>query len=204
MNILSLTYKATRKLFEILIVKVYNPFNKLQLIFNDVQFGKSLSTKGLLRIKVTRRGDFKIGDNCRFNSGQRYNVSGGNQRCHFWVEGKLSLGNHVGISSSSILCKHQIFIGNYVTIGGNTLIIDSDSHSTNPKHRETLKNDIANAQWGPVIIKDRVFIGSRCIILKGVTIGENSIIGAGSVIAKSVPPNEIWAGNPARKIKGLN
>jgi len=49
----------------------------------------------------------------------------------------------------------------------------------------------------PIIIEDNVWIGTNCIILKGVTIGSGSIIGAGSVVTKNVPPNEIWCGSPA-------
>ena len=55
----------------------------------------------------------------------------------------------------------------------------------------------------PVVIEHNVFIGARCIILKGVTIGENSIVGAGSVVTKSIPANEIWAGNPAKFIRKI-
>lgn len=55
----------------------------------------------------------------------------------------------------------------------------------------------------PVIIEDNAFIGARSIILKGVTIGANSIIGAGSVVTKSIPANEIWAGNPAKFIRKI-
>lgn len=55
----------------------------------------------------------------------------------------------------------------------------------------------------PVVIKDGVFIGAHCIILKGVTIGEKSIIGAGSVVTKSIPDGEIWAGNPAKFIRRI-
>lgn len=53
------------------------------------------------------------------------------------------------------------------------------------------------------MICDNVFIGAKCIILKGVTIGENSVIGAGSVVTKNVPANQIWAGNPAKFIKNV-
>ena len=55
----------------------------------------------------------------------------------------------------------------------------------------------------PVIIEDNVFIGARSIILKGVTIGRNSIVGAGSVVTKSIPSNQIWGGNPAKFIRNI-
>ena len=55
----------------------------------------------------------------------------------------------------------------------------------------------------PVVIENNVFIGAHCIILKGVSIGENSIIGAGSVVTKNVPANQIWAGNPAKFIRKI-
>lgn len=54
-----------------------------------------------------------------------------------------------------------------------------------------------------MVINDNVFIGAHSIILKGVTVGRNSIIGAGSVVARNIPENEIWAGNPAKKIKDI-
>ncbi|WP_212635306.1 acyltransferase [Pseudozobellia thermophila] len=54
-----------------------------------------------------------------------------------------------------------------------------------------------------MVIKDRAFIGAYSIILKGVTIGENAIVGAGSVVTKSVPDNQIWAGNPAKFIRSI-
>ncbi|MEI3417887.1 MAG: DapH/DapD/GlmU-related protein [Blautia sp.] len=61
----------------------------------------------------------------------------------------------------------------------------------------------AGGAVNPVVIKNGVFIGANSIILKGVTIGEKAIIGAGSVVTRSIPDGEIWAGNPARFIRKI-
>lgn len=67
-------------------------------------------------------------------------------------------------------------------------------------HDASTKNDIGYTRLKKVLIQDNVFIGAGSIILPGVTIGKNSIIGAGSVVTNDVPDNQIYAGNPARKI----
>jgi acetyltransferase-like isoleucine patch superfamily enzyme len=69
--------------------------------------------------------------------------------------------------------------------------------------RRNIVLDIQNRKSKPVIIEDDVLIGTRCVILKGVRIGARSVVGAGSIVTKSIPPNEIWAGNPAKKIRSL-
>lgn len=76
----------------------------------------------------------------------------------------------------------------------------TDFHSLNPEVRSTV-NDMKQRKSAPVVIMDHAFIGAHCIILKGVTIGKNAIVGAGSVVTKSIPDNEIWAGNPAKFIR---
>ena len=83
-------------------------------------------------------------------------------------------------------------------IGAGCMITDTDHHSLKFKDRIEGDNNIVSK---PVVIKRGAFIGARCIILKGVTVGERAIIGAGSVVTKNVPDDEIWAGNPAKKIR---
>jgi acetyltransferase-like isoleucine patch superfamily enzyme len=110
-------------------------------------------------------------------------------------------------NNSSIADYTVIFAQFGVTIGDNCLIssnctISSYNHIVNSNNRYVNQNE--DFQYSkPVSISNNVWIGMNSCILPGVTIGNNSIIGAGSVVTKNVPPNEIWVGNPAKKIKDI-
>lgn len=164
--------------------------------------GQSCENKRTIRHKK-QGGVFVIGDHFVCTSGSMDNPMGRNIRSFFCVKqgACLTIGNNVGISSSVLRCARKITIGNQVTIGANTIITDTDAHSLNPAQRAGHTN--LGAVSRPVTIKDNVFIGTSCITLKGVTIGENSVIGAGSVVTRNIPDNEIWAGNPAKFIRRL-
>lgn len=113
---------------------------------------------------------------------------------------KLHIGENVGISGSTISATQEITIGNNVLIGSGCVICDSDAHPLNPLER----NCPQKTHKSPIVIEDNVFIGARTIVLKGVTIGANSVIGAGSVVSKSIPNDVIAAGNPCKIIKRVN
>lgn len=113
---------------------------------------------------------------------------------------RLSIGDNVGISGGGICVQTEVIIGNDVMLGANTFITDTDFH---PLLAENRRFSDANIRTRPVLIEDNVFIGMNSLILKGVHIGRNSVIGAGSVVSHDVPANEIWAGNPARFVKRL-
>lgn len=96
----------------------------------------------------------------------------------------------------------RITIGNDCLIGGGTRIQDNDGHPLDPEKRRA-REPVAPENVRPVTIGNNVWIAPRATILKGVTIGENSIVGTGSVVTKDVPPNTVVAGNPAALIREL-
>jgi len=160
----------------------------------------------LLRLlRGQRRGTILVGRHftCinRFSS----NLVGLIQPSLFTVFPKatISIGDHVGISGSTLRCSERITIGNRTIIGSGCLLLDTDEHPLSAHERQV--PDYYNyTKSRPIIIGDDVFIGARCIVTKGVTIGNGSVIGAGSVVTHDVPPNTIVAGNPARIIKEIN
>ena len=149
-------------------------------------------------------GEIRIGKNFRANSGKSYNPIGGDTvlRLICCNNAKLIIGNNVGISNSTLYCSKEITIEDDVSIGGGCKIYDTDFHPIDPEMRILDNHDAIKRK--SVLIKKGAFIGGHTIILKGVTIGINSVIGAGSVVSKSIPDSEIWAGNPARFIKKIN
>ena len=114
---------------------------------------------------------------------------------------KLEIGDDTGMSQVSITCKQFIHIGSHVTIGAGTLIFDTNFHNTDWKVRRNHAEDLRTAKNASVFIGDDVFIGTRCIICKGVSIGDRTIIAAGSVVVKDIPSDCIAGGNPCKIIR---
>lgn len=170
--------------------------NFVRLKHNKICYGKGLTLNGLPILA----GNIQMGDGCRINSGMQYNPIGGDNRAMLLAyEGQIRLGNNVGISNSTIISRASVIIEDNVRIGGSCKIYDTDFHSI--RLEERLQKKDPGIESKPVVIKEGAFIGAHTIILKGVTIGKEAVIGAGSVVSKSVPDREIWAGNPARFIK---
>lgn len=135
-------------------------------------------------------------------AGTAINRGGGQNRTSLITEGtgKIIIGNNCGISNSTIYSKVSIVMEDNVMIGVNCVIYDTDFHSVDVQNR---LNGNRNVKTKPVVIKNGAWIGGHCTILKGVTIGRNSVIGAGSVVTHDVPDSEVWAGNPARFLKRI-
>lgn len=134
-------------------------------------------------------------------------------------EGTIRVGNHTYIGGGTFLSRSSIEIGDNVTIAWGGTFYDHDSHSLDfMKRRRDIddelecirsgRNFIATKDWNdvnskPIKIYNDAWIGMNVIILKGVTIGEGAIVGAGSVVTKDVPAWTVVAGNPARVVKTL-
>lgn len=170
---------------------------------NGVKFSKDFVGFGIPILDINMEGKFTIGKKFWFNSGKYHAMGGRQQQCYFVAAkgAEISIGDNVGVTSIAIICHNKISIGNNVKIGINTVIYDTDFHSLDARIRNQIPESIEGVRSKPVTIMDGAFIGGHTTILKGVTIGRNSIVGAGSVVFKSIPDEQVWAGNPAVFVK---
>jgi acetyltransferase-like isoleucine patch superfamily enzyme len=201
-------YRALRKIHRILNVLIATLYAKFIFLLYKVKYGKNLVSRGLAIIDLHPTGVLTIGDNFTMNNGDNFNRIGRQQKSILLVgmNSDLYIGDNVKISATAIISYNKITIGNNVVIGGNTVIYDSDFHSLDHNDRaekkfDWTKNVVATSK--PVVIEENVFIGSHTTILKGVTIGKNSIVAACSVVTKNIGAEELWGGNPARLIRKL-
>lgn len=135
--------------------------------------------------------------------------------CSFAIgdKGSCSIGDFTLLNGALIMAEERIEIGAYCLISWNVGLADSDFHPLEPAQRRIDAHALApffegrpprpTLSTAPVTISDNVWIGMNAIILKGVTVGENSVVAAGSVVTKSVPPNVVVAGNPAQIVRPL-
>ncbi|WP_285009815.1 acyltransferase [Pedobacter faecalis] len=139
---------------------------------------------------------------------------------HVKMYGKLTTQNH-----AKIICKDNVTIGSNTivhavsgvtfetgaTISYNVTISDNNNHPVHPEDRKLIYSNpspkyLYRSVWeisdnAPVVVGENAWIGAHAIILKGVTIGENSIVAMASVVTKDVPANSIVAGNPAKVVR---
>jgi UDP-2-acetamido-3-amino-2,3-dideoxy-glucuronate N-acetyltransferase len=122
--------------------------------------------------------DAAIGENC-------------NICAHCLVEGHVQIGNNVTVKSGVFLCdgitlEDNVFVGSSVSFMNNEF----------PRSKEY-------KLYQKTLIRRNASIGCGAVILGGITIGENAMIGAGSVVTRDVPDNELWTGNPARFLRKI-
>lgn len=162
-----------------------------------VKIKKHCKFTGRAIIHKTPKSKITIDEHCRFISkANGYNLIGINRPCIIAthrVDAVIEIGEKSGFSGTVIGAFKYIHIGKHVKCGANTLITDSDWHL----------DDYRSGAPNSVIIEDNVWLGEGVKVLKGVTIGKNSVVGAGSVVTKDIPANVIAAGNPCKVIKNI-
>ena len=182
--------------------------------------------KVFLKTRMFQKGA-DVGENTKFDSqsycinrtGTKGNISIGKDgfvRGGLIVEGKgvISIGDRVYLGGDTMIgACNKIVIGDDVIIASKCRIYDNNNHPIAPADRLEMSRsgDFFGPLWRwnekvankPVAIGNNVWIGEHCSVMKGVTIGDGSIVGCRAVVTKDVPPYTIVAGNPAKVVKVL-
>ena len=154
-----------------------------QRIADDVELGKNVQVYDFVNLYGC-----EIGDNTKIGA-------------FVEIQKGVKIGKHCKISTHSFICE-GVTIEDHVFVGHHVVFIN-DRYPRATNERGELQTE---ADWAvqPTVVKRGASIGSGAVILCNLTIGENAIVGAGSVVTKDVPPNTVVAGNPARTIRKLN
>lgn len=199
---ISSAYKAARLVWRRGAAAWHALATRWTFLTENVRHG-SFTARGVPFVSVARGAVCVLGERVALNSELSANPIGRSGRCILFVDrgAELRIGNDVGMSGCAIVARRRVSIGDRTKLGGGTCIYDTDFHSLDPVHRREDASDREHTAHKPVEIGSDVFIGAHSTILKGVKIGDRSIVGACSVVTRDIPPDEIWAGNPARMLR---
>lgn len=170
--------------------------NKVKFAFDnlfsrtEVRYARDIELN--VAVSVMGQGQIEIGRRCAFGYSLAPRIGAGTILIQpRYKNSQIKIGNDVEISNGVCLISlSKITIGNGVLIADHCLFMDADFHDVDPILRKDLRRRrSSDGTVSDITIEDNVWIGSRCIILKGVTIGEGSVIGAGATVRKSVPRN---------------
>lgn len=158
----------------------------LELLYD---FNKTRPSEQDKREKILKKMFAEIGDDCYIEP--PFHANWGGKNVHF--------GNGVYANFNLTMVDDcDIFVGNNVMFGPNVTV----SAGTHPIHPELRSKQ---AQYNiPIHIGNNVWIGANSVILPGVNIGDNSVIGAGSIVTKDIPSNVVAVGNPCRVLREIN
>ena len=177
--------------------------SRVSLAWQGCLIGKGFKTIGPCYFKARCVGSIRIGSNVALMALHRANHVGLTNPVLIETmgEGVVEIGDFTGGSAVVISSRTRVSIGKHVKLGGNVRIYDHDFHSLDYQDRRDRTRDQPKCRSKPVRIGNDVFVGTNAMVMKGVTIGDRAIIGAGSVVTKDVPADEIWAGNPACRLR---
>jgi acetyltransferase-like isoleucine patch superfamily enzyme len=173
-------------------------YREPMLRYRCERVGVRLNLEGAMP-QIIGDGTIEIGDDVLIGSRNTWLVG-----FRVATAARLLIGNRVSINyETTISVAKSVSIGDDTMMATDVQIYDNPSHPVSPSRR-LRRESFAIDDAQPVIIGRNVWIGTGVIILRGVTIGDNSIVAAGSVVTKPVPPGTLVAGNPAKFIKTLD
>ncbi len=155
-----------------------------------VQFGPGFCANGRLRIKVPGRVIFGANVNAWAHKEPNVLIT-------YSPDVVIVIGDNTRLNGAGLMAACGITIG-CDCILGSAVLVDTDFHSIDSDRRT---NPHASVRRAPITIGNNVWLAGQTVVLKGVTIGENSVVGFRGVVTSDVPPNVIVAGNPARVVK---
>jgi len=169
-----------------------------------IELGQGCRFFGLPILRRAPGSILRVGEGCQFRSAQWANLVGINRPCMLATmlpDAVLEIGEGCGFSGTTIGCASRVTLGRRVMCGANVTISDTDWHPID--WRERAAGVTATTPIAPVSIDDDAWIGMGALVLKGVSIGARTIVGAGSIVSRPLPADVIAAGAPAKVIRKL-
>ena len=177
------------------------PLIRAGFLLHGIPWGRGWRIFGMPRFELHRGSVLELGEGLELRSWPSSNPLTPNHPVVFATrsaEAIIRLGRGCGLTGTTLVAASRIEVGNRVLFGANATVIDTDFH---PLEVEQRLRDVNAGATAPIHIEDDVFIGMNAIILKGVRLGAGAIVGAGSVVARDVPPGAVVAGNPATIVR---
>ncbi len=170
---------------------------RISLQTHNVKHGKRIRGNNCI---IINKGKIELGNGVSLNSFPNGELFKSGLLAHL-PQSQIIIGNNCELNGTVIHSRNSVTVGDNCLFGPGVIILDNDSHNTSIDPIQRRSGSISDS---PVVIGNNVWVGMRSIIMKGVHLGDNSIIAAGSLVTKDVPANQLFGGNPAVFIKNLN
>lgn len=181
---------------KLIVLRALSRINIFRCRFKGMKIGRQCSLYGMPFVKRVPGSEIILGNDVTLTSRRQNPLLEHPVSLRTLTStARIHLADHVGISGSRLVCCNEISIGEYTIIGPNTLLYDSEGHDYNPV--TGWKNRVCYT-GRPIHIGSKCFIGTGCIIMSGVTIGDNCVVSAGTVLKEDLPAGHKAEGNPAR------